>query len=107
MNVLFHWLWISQDATITHLKHLVQVATKVVPYEQKLIHIFGGTLQLLLEEGPEPVRRELHLHDYPGLGDGSTIILMHQPTWKLYVEYPQGKSFALQVSNPEVCNLNA
>ena len=29
--------------------------------------------------------------------------LMHRPTWKLHVEYPQGKSFALQVSNPEVC----
>ena len=99
INVLF--ALDSQDVTIVHLKHLVQVATKVVPCEQKLIHVEGGTSQLLLEE--EPGGRELYLHDYPGLGDGSTIILMHRPTWKLHVGYPQGKSFTLQVSNPEVC----
>jgi len=91
----------SQDVTIVHLKHLVQVATKVVPCEQKLIHVEGGTSQLLLEE--EPDGKELYLYNYPGLGDGSTIILMHRPTWKLHVEYSQGKSFTLQVSNPEVC----
>jgi len=82
------------------LAQKTQVATKVVPCEQKLIHVEGGTSQLLLEE--EPDGKELYLYNYPGLGDGSTIILMHRPTWKLHVEYSQGKSFTLQVSNPEV-----
>jgi len=62
----------------------------------------GGRLQLLHEED-ELDERELYLNDYPSLGDGSTIILMHSPTWKIHVEYPQGKSFTLQISDPEVC----
>jgi len=61
----------------------------------------GGVLQVLHEE--ELDGRELYLHDYPSLGDGSTIILMHLPTWKIHVEYPQGKSLTLQISNQEVC----
>jgi len=60
----------------------------------------GGVLQVLHEE--ELDGRELYLHDYPSLSDGSTIILMHLPMWKLHVDYPQGKGFTLQVSNPEV-----
>ena len=61
----------------------------------------GGTLQLLHDED-ELDGRELYLHDYPSVDDDSTIVLMHLPTWKIHVEYPQGKSFTLQISNPEV-----
>ena len=57
----------------------------------------------MLHEEDDLDERELYLHDYPSLGDGSTIILMHSPTWKIHVEYPQGKSFTLQISDPEVC----
>ncbi|XP_019852957.1 PREDICTED: alpha-protein kinase vwkA-like [Amphimedon queenslandica] len=86
---------ISKNATILDAKRLLHTKrADFPPHRQKLFIDFRGG-------SGTPLKDEKTLSSYPTIKSGSTIVIVIDLPWKLYVQDPHGKIYDIEIPSSE------